>query len=113
MACALSFPNPEGLLLPGMFVRTVLSVGTDPNAILVPQKAINRNPKGQGVAMVVNAENKVEPRLVETAEVINNQWLVTKGLQPGDQVIVAGLQKIRPGASVTPNLITQAQTNAK
>ncbi|MCF1428820.1 MAG: efflux RND transporter periplasmic adaptor subunit [Shewanella sp.] len=107
------FPNPEGLLLPGMFVRTVLSVGTDPNAILVPQKAITRNPKGQGVAMIVNAENKVELRLVETAEALNNQWLITKGLQPGEHVIVAGLQKIRPGASVTPNLITQAQTKAK
>ena len=107
------FPNPDGLLLPGMFVRTVLHVGTDPQAILVPQKAVTRNPKGQGVAMVVNAENKVEPRIVETAEAINNQWLVTKGLQAGDQIIVAGLQKVRPGAPVTPNLITKAQAEAE
>ncbi|ACA84432.1 efflux RND transporter periplasmic adaptor subunit [Shewanella woodyi] len=107
------FPNPDGLLLPGMFVRTVLTVGTDPEAILVPQKAVTRNPKGQGVAMVVNAENKVEPRIVETAEVINHQWLITKGLEAGDQLIVEGLQKIRPGAPVTPQLISEAKAQAE
>lgn len=103
------FPNPDGLLLPGMFVRTIVTVGTDPHAILVPQKAITRNPKGEGVAMVVSADNKVEARTVETAEAIDNQWLVTKGLQAGDRLIVAGLQKVRPGASVSPTDVTAQQ----
>ncbi|RJX75312.1 efflux RND transporter periplasmic adaptor subunit [Vibrio sinensis] len=101
------FPNPDGILLPGMFVRTIVTVGTDPTAILVPQKAVTRNPRGEGVAMVVNAENKVESRIVETAEAINNQWLVTKGLQSGDKVVVEGLQKIRPGAMVAPTVLSE------
>ncbi|QYJ86233.1 efflux RND transporter periplasmic adaptor subunit [Shewanella mesophila] len=94
------FPNPDGVLLPGMYVRAVLNAGTDPKAILVPQKAITRNTKGQAVAMVIGADNKVEPRVVTTAEVINHQWRVTDGLVVGDQLIVEGLQKIRPGAPV-------------
>ncbi|MCG9728968.1 efflux RND transporter periplasmic adaptor subunit [Shewanella sp. Isolate13] len=93
------FPNPEGLLLPGMFVRTVLTVGTDPKAILVPQRAITRNTKGQAVAMVIE-DGKVAARIVTTAEVIDNQWRITSGLKAGDQLIVEGLQKIRPGAPV-------------
>ncbi|NRD72145.1 efflux RND transporter periplasmic adaptor subunit [Shewanella sp. VB17] len=96
------FPNPEGTLMPGMYVRAMLNAGTDPHAILVPQKAITRNTKGQAVAMLVNAENKVESRLVTTAEVIDNQWRITDGLAVGDKLIVEGLQKIRPGATVTP-----------
>lgn len=95
------FPNPDGILLPGMYVRSLLNTGTDPQAILVPQKAITRNPKGQAIAMLVNAENKVESRVVTTAEVIDNQWRITKGLAVGDKVIVVGLQKIRPGTTVT------------
>lgn len=95
------FPNPEGTLMPGMYVRAMLNAGTDPHAILVPQKAITRNTKGQAVAMLVNAENKVESRLVTTAEVIDNQWRIIDGLAVGDKVIVEGLQKIRPGVTVT------------
>lgn len=105
------FPNPEGLLLPGMFVRTQLSVGIDPQAILVPQKGVTRNPKGQGVVMVVNSDNKVEAKIVTTGGVINNQWVITSGLAAGDKVIVEGLQKIRPGAPVTATLANA--TNSK
>ncbi|QUN05991.1 efflux RND transporter periplasmic adaptor subunit [Shewanella yunxiaonensis] len=103
------FPNPEGLLLPGMYVRAVLSTGIDPNAILVPQKAISRNSKGQAVAMVVNPQNQVEARIVTTAEVIGNQWRITSGLNAGDKLIVEGLQKIRPGAPVTPKELSNQQ----
>ncbi|QFU20554.1 efflux RND transporter periplasmic adaptor subunit [Shewanella eurypsychrophilus] len=94
------FPNPEGILMPGMYVRAVLNTGTDPEAILVPQRAITRNTKGEAVAMIIDAEGKVAARVVTTAEVINNQWRITDGLAVGDQLIVEGLQKIRPGAPV-------------
>lgn len=95
------FPNPEGTLLPGMYVRAMLNTGVDPQAILVPQKAVARNNKGQATAMVINAEGKAEMRIVKTAEVINHQWRITEGLNVGDKLIVEGLQKIRPGAPVT------------
>ncbi|MCP4955140.1 efflux RND transporter periplasmic adaptor subunit [Photobacterium aquimaris] len=100
------FPNPEGILLPGMYVRAVLNTGTDPKAIMIPQKAITRNSKGQAIAMVVGTDNKVESRTVTTAEAIDNQWRITSGLKDGDQVIVDGLQKIRPGVVVEPTPIT-------
>ncbi|ROV58098.1 efflux RND transporter periplasmic adaptor subunit [Vibrio ponticus] len=105
------FPNPEGMLLPGMFVRTIITVGTDPAAILVPQKSITRNPRGQAIAMVVDANNKVESRIVTTAEAIDNQWLITSGLKEGDKIVVEGLQKIRPGAAVAPSLISDAKAS--
>lgn len=94
------FPNPDGILMPGMFVRARINTAIDPNAILVPQKAITRNTKGEAVAMVVNKENVIEARNVVTAEAIDNQWRITSGLQEGDNVVVQGLQKIRPGAPV-------------
>lgn len=95
------FPNPDNVLLPGMYVRAILNTGRDPQAILVPQKAITRNSKGEAMAMVVGAENSAEVRIVTTAEVIDNQWRILDGLKPGDQLIVEGLQKIRPGSPVT------------
>ena len=103
------FPNPEGILLPGMYVRAMLNAGTDPQAILVPQKAITRNSKGEAVAMVVNDQGLVEAKTVTTAEVINNQWRVTSGLTVGDKLIVEGLQKVRPGAPVTTKVISETQ----
>lgn len=105
------FPNPDGVLLPGMYVRAVLNTGTDPHAILVPQKAITRNSKGQAIAMVIGAESKVEARVVTTAEVINHQWRIVDGLKVGDQLIVEGLQKIRPGAAVTGKPIDAMQSD--
>ncbi|MDB6003135.1 MAG: efflux transporter periplasmic adaptor subunit [Prosthecobacter sp.] len=94
------FPNPRGDLLPGMFVRARLEEGTTPDAILVPQMAVNRNSKGEPTAMVVGAESKVELRILETPRAVGNQWLVTSGLKAGDQLIINNLQKIRPGAPV-------------
>lgn len=105
------FPNPEGILLPGMYVRAVLNAGTDPQAILVPQRAITRNTKGQAVAMVIGAESKVEARVVTTAEVIDHQWRITDGLTVGDQLIVEGLQKIRPGAPVAGKPLSDMQSD--
>jgi membrane fusion protein (multidrug efflux system) len=105
------FPNPDGILLPGMYVRAVLNAGTDPQAILVPQRAITRNTKGQAIAMVIGAESKAEARVVTTAEVIDHQWRITDGLTVGDQLIVEGLQKIRPGAPVAGKPLSDMQSD--
>ncbi len=94
------FPNPQGVLLPGMFVRAVVKEGVSEQAILVPQNAVTRDPKGNPLALVVNAKGEAEQRLLKTDRAIGNQWLVTAGLVPGDRVIVEGLQKVRPGMPV-------------
>ncbi len=96
------FPNPRGDLLPGMFVRATLEEGDAPNSILVPQLAVTRNTKGEPTAMVVGAGGMAEVRVLQTTRTVGNQWLVTSGLKPGDQVIVSNLQRIRPGAPVKP-----------
>ncbi|AQS39255.1 RND family efflux transporter, MFP subunit [Shewanella psychrophila] len=96
------FPNPNGLLLPGMYVRAVLNAGTDLQAILIPQEALTRNTKGQAVVMLVDSESRVESRVVTTAEVIDHQWRITHGLNVGDTLIVEGLQMIHPGDPVKP-----------
>ena len=96
------FPNPRGELLPGMFVRARLEEGVSPRALLVPQVGVTRDQKGLPVAMVVNAEKKVERRQLVTERAVGNAWLVTDGIRPGDQVIVEGLQKVRPGTLVNP-----------
>ncbi len=94
------FPNPEGVLLPGMFVRTVVQEGVNEQAILVPQQGISRNPKGEAVALIVDAEGKAQQRMLTLERAIGDKWLVSSGLNPGDQVIVEGVQKVRPGTSV-------------
>ncbi|HPD45503.1 MAG TPA: efflux RND transporter periplasmic adaptor subunit [Anaerohalosphaeraceae bacterium] len=94
------FPNPDRTLLPGMFVRAVISEGVNEKAILVPQQAVSRNSKGEPMAMIVNAGNTVEPRMLTLDRAIGDKWLVASGLAPGDRVIVDGLQKARPGAVV-------------
>lgn len=94
------FPNPEGVLLPNMFVRAVLVEGVGERAILAPQQAITRNTKGQPVALVVTAEKKIEQRLLTLDRAIGNQWLVASGLAAGDHIVVEGLQKVRPGMPV-------------
>ncbi|GHA48104.1 multidrug transporter [Photobacterium aphoticum] len=95
------FANPDGLLLPGMFVRATVTVGVDPEAILIPQNTVTRDATGQATVMTVDADNKVAVRPVTTAEAINNQWRITDGLKPGDKVITTGLQMVRPGSPVT------------
>jgi membrane fusion protein (multidrug efflux system) len=96
------FPNPRAELLPGMFVRARLDEGVNPAALLVPQQAVSRDQKGQPTALFVNAERKVERRRLVADRTVGDAWLVTDGVKPGDQVIVDGLQKVRPGAEVAP-----------
>ena len=95
------FPNPDNMLLPGMFVRARLEQAVNENAITVPQQAVQHTNDGSQV-IVINQENKAEIRQVKTTSAIGNRWLVTEGLQPGDRVIVEGLQKVRPGSPVNP-----------
>ena len=94
-------PNPEQLLLPGMFVRAKVANGERQNAILAPQQGVTRTPRGSATAMVVDAEGKVEVRDIKVSRAIGDNWLVDEGLKAGDRVIVEGLQKIQPGAAVT------------
>jgi len=94
-------PNPDGLLLPGMYVRTSLDQGVRRNAILAPQKGVAFDYTGKPFAMLVGADNKVERRLLTLDRAIGDQWLIADGLAAGDRVIVEGLQKIREGAPVT------------
>jgi len=96
------FPNPDGVLLPNMYVRAVIEEGVRENAILVPQQAVTRNTKGQAIAMVVGANNTVEARTLTTVRTIGSDWLVDAGLKPGDRVILEGLQRARPGTAVQP-----------
>ena len=95
------FPNPKLDLLPGMYVRAVVENGINEKAIVVPQQGVTRNQKGQATALVLNKENLVEQRVLETGGTIGDKWLVTSGLTDGDRVIVEGLQKVRPGAPAT------------
>ncbi|MFZ4774399.1 MAG: efflux RND transporter periplasmic adaptor subunit [Terrimicrobiaceae bacterium] len=100
------FPNPRRELLPGMFVRAVVNEGSNEQAILVPQRGVTRNVRGEPTALVIGEGNKVELRAVKTDRAIRGKWLVTDGLKAGDRVIVEGLQKTAPGAEVKPLEIT-------
>ncbi len=93
------FPNPDRQLLPGMYVRARVEQAINENAITVPQQAITRTPDGAAV-MVVSAENKVVSRSVKTGAASGDSWVINDGLKEGDQVIVEGLQKVQPGATV-------------
>jgi len=105
-------PNPESILLPGMFVRAIIDEGVNPQAILVPQQAVSRDPKGNPTALIVDAEGKVEQRQLSTDRAIGNQWLVSSGLAKSDRVIVEGMQKVRPGAVVKTVPFNVTRTNS-
>jgi len=90
-------PNPDQVLLPGIYVRAIIGGGVREGAIVVPQRGIARDPKGNASAMLLNAEGKVEARPVKVSRTLGDQWLVEEGLAAGDRVIVEGLQKIAPG----------------
>ncbi len=94
------FPNPKHVLLPGMFVRTVVQEGIHKNAILVPQQAVSRDPKGNPLVLIVDKDGKVEQRPLTLDRAIGDAWLVSSGLATGERVIVEGMQKVQPGASV-------------
>jgi membrane fusion protein (multidrug efflux system) len=94
------FPNPKQFLLPGMFVRTIVEEGIDEKAILIPQRGVSRNPKGDAVVMVVGAGEKAEQRPIKVVRTVGDNWLVSEGMMAGDRVIVEGLQRARPGTQV-------------
>ena len=94
------FPNPKLVLLPGMFVRTVLEEGVKDAAILVPQRGVTRNPAGSAMVMTVNADEKAVARIISVSRTVGDSWLVTDGLKVGERVILEGLQKARPGTPV-------------
>ncbi len=96
------FPNPDHLLLPGMFARGALEQAVDNQAITVLQRGVNIGPNGAATVMVVGANGKVEARMIKIGQAIGNKWIVTDGLKAGEQVIVEGLQKAQPGMVVKP-----------
>jgi membrane fusion protein (multidrug efflux system) len=96
------FPNPNNLLLPGMFVRAKLAQAVAPNAILVPQQGVSRNAQGQATVLLVGADGKAVLRTVQADRTVGDKWLVTSGLAPGDKVITEGLDKIKPGQPIQP-----------
>ncbi|MBD7924560.1 efflux RND transporter periplasmic adaptor subunit [Xanthomonas bonasiae] len=105
-------PNPDRLLLPGMYVKAVLSMAVDEQAILVAQQAISRNSKGEAVALVVGSDNKVAQRVLTTGDAIGDKWVVRDGLKAGDKVIVQGLQKVAVGDQVKAVEVTSAAATA-
>jgi membrane fusion protein (multidrug efflux system) len=96
------FPNPSGLLLPGMYVRAKLSQATAQNAILVPQQAVSRDPRGAATVLVVGADSKAVLRTITADRTVGDKWLATSGLKAGDRVIVEGLDGVKPGQVVRP-----------
>ncbi|AWL07049.1 efflux RND transporter periplasmic adaptor subunit [Massilia oculi] len=94
------FPNPDHLLLPGMFVRAAVSQGVRQSVMRVPAQAVTRNPQGAGTVMLVGADNKTQLRVVRTGPLVDGHWLVEDGLKEGERVIVSGTQKLKPGMTV-------------
>jgi membrane fusion protein (multidrug efflux system) len=100
------FPNPDGFLLPGMFVRVEVPQSVVKDAIVVPQQGIARGAKGDATAFVVSPDNRVEERSVVATQAIRDKWLVTSGLKAGDRLIVEGINKVKAGAAVKPVAVT-------
>jgi membrane fusion protein (multidrug efflux system) len=105
-------PNPNALLLPGMYVRTMVTEGISPDAVLAPQQGITRDPKGNANALVVGKDGKVGQRAVQVSRTVGDQWLVEDGLAAGDRVIVEGVQKVEPGTVVQAVEYTAARAGA-
>ena len=97
-----TFPNPQHVLLPGMYVRGRLQEGVEPAALLVPQRAVTRDAQGNASVFVVGADNKLELRIVETRRAAGDAWLIGKGLSAGDRVVVRGPLRLMPGMPVSP-----------
>ncbi len=100
------FPNPDRVLLPGMYVRATIQEGIAENSFLVPQRAVTRNTKGEPIAMFVTADGKVSQRVLKVERSIGNSWLVNKGISDGDRVVVEGVQRIRDGQEVNVSPVT-------
>jgi membrane fusion protein, multidrug efflux system len=106
------FPNDQGLLLPGMFVREELEEGVANAGLLVPQRGVTHNQRGEPTALVIGKDNKVELRVLVTDRAIGTDWLVSKGVNNGEQVIVEGLQTVHPGDTVTVKAVTASAAPA-
>jgi len=102
------FPNPETLLLPGLYVRAVINQGEDPHGILVPQNAVGHNQKGEPTALVLDQKNFARLRLLKTGRAVDNNWQVLEGLKPGDRLITEGLAKAMPDMPVHPQPAAQS-----
>ena len=100
------FPNAAGTLLPGMFVREQLEEGINEQALLVPQRAVTHNTRGEATVNVVGTDNKVVTRVIKTERAMGDQWLVSDGVKAGDQVVVIGVQSARSGSDVKPYEVT-------
>lgn len=107
-----TFPNPDGLLLPGMFVRARFDQAINTRAILVPQAALNRNARGQGSVFVVGPRNRAIEREVTADRALGTDWVITNGLKPGEKVIVQGLGNVKPGGPIRPVPSTKPQVIA-
>ena len=102
------FPNPQGALLPGLYVRARLEQGVATQGILVPQGGVSRDAKGGATVYVVGADNKAQLRQISVSRTVGDKWLVTAGLKAGERVIIEGLQKVRPGGAVKPAVMGAA-----
>lgn len=107
------FPNPDKVLLPGMFVRAVVKEGIAEQAILVPQQGVTRDPKGNPVALVLDGKGKVKQCRLTLDRAMGDKWLVSSGLSSGDRLIVEGMQKVRPGATAKAVSFKSAKTGAE
>lgn len=107
------FPNPDGLLLPGMYVTAVIAEGVAPRALLAPQQGVIRDTKGLPTAWVIGKGDKAELRDLTVSRAVGNDWLVTSGLNPGDRLIVEGTLKVQPGLVVKPVAANLATPDAK
>lgn len=101
------FPNPERILLPGMFARVKLEQAVNSAALTIPQRALTRGLAGASTVFLVTPENKIELRTVQTGRAVGDKWIVTSGLAAGDRIVVEGQQKVRPGAEVKPVPFTE------
>jgi membrane fusion protein (multidrug efflux system) len=106
------FPNPETLLLPGLYVRATINQGVDPHGILVPQNAVGHNQKGEPTALVIDQKNFARLRLLKTGRAVDGNWQVLEGLKPGDRLITEGLAKVAPDMPVNPQPAGQAPKQA-
>jgi membrane fusion protein (multidrug efflux system) len=104
-----SFPNPDNILLPGMFVKARFAQAINTQAILVPEQALSRDPQGNATVWIVGPGNKAVQQTVIADRTQGASWVVTSGLQPGDKIITQGTGNLRPNASVRPVSATSAQ----
>lgn len=109
-------PNPDKLLLPGMYVHAELDEGSDPSSLLVPQQAVSHNTHGDAQVWVIKPDDTAELRQIQIGQAVGQDWLVTGGLKAGERVVIVGVQKVKPGAKVKPEEVTApaaaAQNNA-